>query len=555
MSTLRADHYIYCNDTIYPEVNTDIRNDLKRGCSMPEEGQQAQSSIGQMLKLIEDATDAWNSVDTIIELITGDDGGLSQVSAQLTELTSVCQAGFSSVVQAIANAETQREWDAFATKIEGIQQSIAGYSNELQSLDKNLTIIVNSKSYSFKDWCEGSSGLSGALNSLAGLAEQMWSLFQSGGVGNPPLLTVWSSVVQSGGNASAGQTQMTMLYALYQEFYGTLLKLFYVRENALQIYYNNYGKGDFLPLTQYTIPRYFGSVTSSDTTCVWAIFGAKFESILASTIPNNDHLLTATDGGDYTGTDSSMCIGSLGESSKPVITLDQNPISVSGQANTCFAQLQFASSQGTHFFLQGTPVTVGPGGVFTAGSPIPAGPGGLSGGGPNSVLPMMITLQDGPITQAPFFNGAYVTPPAQPTDPSKSLVVTGFQVTTVDGRIGIALQYGELDLTDINAPTVTVTNSSYVQPQPGGPTNTQGSALPGMFPLWTGSPAIETIDQRPVGTKANFPITNATFTPQSTRLGLYVQTAWTGYQAAAFQPTSALTFTPTVPATPAMASA
>ena len=113
--------------------------------------------------------------------------------------------------------------------------------------------------------------------------------------------------------------------------------------------------------------------------------------------------------------------------------------------------------------------------------------------------------------------------------------------------MGIAVQYGILDLSDMSNPVLT-TDSAWIGPTWGDNTF---FAVQG-WDDWNVN--INYIDQRPAGTADYFPGTNVTLiqtfgTGSGNRIGMALQSAWSAFTADFFQPSKAYGSSPTISST------
>lgn len=508
---------------------------------------------------------AANNIDNIVDSITGS-GGTARIVDAIDQLDADVRTGFADVVSALGDQTLVKEWTPISKSLTYIYNASTQYLTVLQSLTKassgpnsgSYVVIVQTQETLFTDWCQASGG---PLTTLASFVEtanyggtpgmlSLAGMFTNLESSNTAL-DLWVQIAQAA-QASPnqvlakykGQTVFDLVNKLMSEVFTILGMVYYAHDAALKAL-NQLSPNNGYSSLAADINTNFGNTGTAGT--VWNAFAAELKKLRTTPVgysgngcnplnPQGQVLNASLTGdqypgpaGDYTDVNGWIYTFALVETTAP--------------PNSFFTSLQIAQvpCNGCNqailaFVLQGVPATVGKNlSLSSDGVPIPDpnGSGVQSGWYWNSNDGL---TEYNPGFQCPQYAQllySNVTPP-QTASNNVISVVTGFAFAQSGNRLGIALQFGELDVSDPENPTVTVTNPAFQQPVwPDGNTGYIGQS--------------NYIDGRPAGDYKlddnGSPVnrlgimTNASLiTTYGNRWGLNVQMAAPLYKADFFQP-------------------
>lgn len=503
------------------------------------------SNIVTIAKGVSTVSGAFSSAINLWETLEGDTG-MDEVADAIQNMAAEMQQGFQSLAAAVNMGTLVNEWAPTASALNSIQATHAQLQEEFATLSTTTWMVsVSAQAVTFRSWCEGHDGKSGALETLSNCVMQLGNLFMTGGVANNSVISLWDQLCSAAAANKIGgftqQTRYNLMFQFMQEIFATLGALFYTRENALALYLSQYPPNPYgyetLPAT---IQQIFGNVNTKNT--VWYQFAQQFATYTAPSTADGQFAMAATSGDSYP-TDSYVCLD--GDSLEDYTLVLMHP--VSAPANQFFGSIGIQTAQITIgaqkqvMYLVGTPVTIGPDLTFTPQAQVTAFNASaqyqpftdlmaITGGSPDDGMSFS------------YINTCWAPPPAV-ANSNQCAVVTGFKFATVGNRMGVSLQYGILDISNPNNPVLT-TNPAWVGPT-WGPTF---FAVQG-WDNWGVN--VNYIDQRPAGTADYFPGTNLaliqTFgTGSGNRIGVALQSAWSAFAANFFQPSEAYAKSPTI---------
>ncbi|HEX2061231.1 MAG TPA: hypothetical protein VHK90_10855 [Thermoanaerobaculia bacterium] len=497
----------------------------------------ALNALVQIVGYVKSAVGAWETAKSIIGELTGKQSGPQQMMAALQTIEQELGAGLAAVAEAVRDQTLQQKWQPFADQLNAIQQEIGLRMQELATLDPQaLTIDAGGRTIPFAEWAAGAGGSGGALDDLGKQLESLSTLFASGGAANASAVDLWSEVslaaIPNADPGFARQTQYTLMFAFLTEIYAILAQLYYTRENALALYNTSFAPADspYVPLAA-NIEQWFGDTTKNAT--VWGQFDAAMTGVAAQP-PGQDDLSASVTGADSGQNDPPVPVSMY--ATYGFIDLS---VTTASQPNSCFAglQLQMLTIPYNDYYLpvlyvQGLLVTVGPNATFTTGTWVT---------GFDQANPRANTVWLGP-QDCRYIDLGYVAAPPVPNG-NVSNVITGFRVAHLptNNRYGIALQFGQLDLSNPAAPSIKVVDPSFHFSSGGGYLT--------LVPKGDENPTMN-VDVRPAATASLLPASNAAFAllpGTQNSLGVRVQTAWTGYRATMFQPSQTLNAAPPKP--------
>lgn len=453
---------------------------------------------------------------TIQSFIDGLSGSSSTLNTLLEDLNNNVITGFQDVVDAINDAALTDAWQPINQSLTYIGTSLMAYQAAMATVagpaGGPYTITYNSDAINFIDWCNGYTDSGGTVHRSH--LDEMSSWVNVAPLANSylSLAGIFSSVPPAPGAlkllveiAQAAQGDPTGVQAsmAYDTQYNSVLKFmdainklvtltYYVHDSALalrnQILGKKVGAQGRQPLTA-AIAANFGNVSASGT--IWNQFAATL-SQLATATPQTQvsafkpHMFPPTHAvstWERQPSNGWVFLPHKVQISDFYSNAYFSAIGLVHVESSQYPEYPYSDGwvyQNAHAALVGTAVQVGPvpaGGTAPTFTPLPAVPDvqGVYGNSGNWVASPE-TGADGSTYNLVTYAGAlqlgtcepsYVVPPAV-TSNNHVRVVTGFQFVALQNgqafNVGVALQFGELDMSDPANPTVTVADDSFIPP-------------------------------------------------------------------------------------------
>jgi hypothetical protein len=451
-------------------------------------------------KIISTCSDLAAIGDTIQDIsltIAGEDGA-SQIVDAINRLDDDIKQGFQNVVNAIGDQTLITVWKQYGDSLSYIYDSAKEYLDELRTLheeDKEYVVIRHTKTTPFKEWCQGEEGAEGVLETLATFVElapigpqsypSLSGMFIEQGIGNSAL-DVWSEVALAAQTSDLPplykykyQTVYDLVFLFMRELFTILGMIYYVHDASLKLL-NKLAPDNPYKSIQTIINEHFGNASTApapgDKATVWQAFAAKLTEL--STQPSviqgpnvnpidpKGQILKASLSCDQHPGPTQVYMDDEG-----TFRFSNMPIQVP-EDNMFFTSLQFkqipcppdyegdphGGCDGTAVILTGVPATIGPYLTITGdGTSIPDLNDPTVNIGqwtPTDWNPHFYYITPS-LGRADYYHTLYATPPTPP-NPSNNrfTVVTGFGMVPLGNRLGLQLDYGVLDISDITNPTV-----------------------------------------------------------------------------------------------------
>lgn len=491
------------------------------------------SNLVSICQTIAKVGSSFSSAKNLYDVLTGHDG-TSRIVAALKHLELTMAAGFNSVVAAINDGILQQEWSVYAKHISGVQRKLARVGNELATLTQDAGgryWILSTQKVPFDIWAGGGEYLGikyeSAIEACHEQARCLNDLFESGGVANLSMLDVWRKLCQIGANNIVqdmkGQTLLSAFYMLQQQIYGILCAIFYYNESILALYDKiNGNEKQFTSLKDY-VRTTFGETSAIGT--AWNKFAQHMDRW--PDLPA-DFFIIATTGDYHPNTPNSCAPVNQGEGVyvsrfwSQWTRTSQYPKYKNLVLTELRIEVEVKESNRPVFFLSAAMAEVLPGLAFEVRN---ARASSWIDGTHSPHTDDYITV--GTHTKISWVNSGYGLRPKMDTSPDRHPVVTGFRCVNVYGnRLALQLEFGILDVTNPNAPVVTVVGEGIV---PAG----EGQAFSMSNAQW--------VDLRPSTGSSGFPIDNVSFAvTYGNRIGLSARTGWPIFKASFMQPTKTL---------------
>lgn len=461
--------------------------------------------IATVFKVIKAVYNSGGNVGNIITALTGNNDNVTTVLSELEQ--SVIQ-GFTNVVTAIQEQSLADEWSGVATSLGYAHSVVKQYQADLSTVSNSLggVTIINKagQTIPFSEWCLGSAGNNGSLatlnelvssatittitpnvSSLAGIFSTSVPVGNASPLGFDALGT-WGQILTNA-QSNPAQSLLSSNYK-YETQYESVLRLmvythsllgliYYIHDSALQLLVSSTGSsGGYVSIAQ-TISDNFGDYSVSGS--IWNQFTLEFNNLTSGSPeqqmnnatymslplpPSVAYEIVTIDIPMWSGGDSSH--GGGGLINPDCWSICSYPVSLAGSyTNAFFGSLGYIHANAGSgdevkiLALQGSVIQVGPGfslsnmGLYPDSSFYSD-----SNNWNNNQFSGVNTYQEG-----------FLTPPA--TSSSNQVpVITGFQLQMISSgnggfNIGLALQYGILDVSDPNNPQVTIPDHTFVVPE------------------------------------------------------------------------------------------
>ena len=461
-----------------------------------------------------------SNIEKLIATLTGSQS--TQLNQLLEQLEQDIVHGLGNVVNAINDDRLSKDWGEISSTLTYVHTMLKAYQEQLSTV-KAVTGTNNTVQYqittkssliSLQDWCYGyqmqgsNISVEGALPVIAGFisletitsltpnVSSLSGIFQYTGPGSSSsglganAISRWQEIFtalkQSNSNNLPGNSFIN--YSVYDSmlrlmsYIHNLVSLsLYVHDSAMALLIAANGPQPNLISLQNSITNHFGNYSTPGT--VWHKFNSALTSLGTATaaeqlgscayspeqLPGNVALQHVGQDGD---------IGNLNS-----IDFCTNQVSLAGSyPNSFFSAIGFCqptnnagptlNSIGYRVYvaLQGTITTVGPGPTFNINQqPYPDLNDYYNNDnnwvGSDFGYPLFFSRNNTVET----FEPSYVNTVPTPTDHNHITVITGFQLVEIANGFGgfnmaIALQFGELNLTDVNNPVVNIKNPDFIPP-------------------------------------------------------------------------------------------
>lgn len=473
--------------------------------------------LGEILQIGSIASDVIKHRDNPLKFIESFLNSEEALQSYLEQIDQDIVQGFKNLVEELNEKTYLDEWSAICATLTHIHDQRKSYATlfgaTYKGSDGNYYLVDDQgDTVLFIDWAIGPKDASG--NRTGGVLEEMYGWLNQGEIRNQTLSSLYgifedapgtspstSSSNQYGHNAiellikilNAAQTfsggpisssyttnlQVNSLYSFQQAIYKLATSVFFTHDSVLQFLNTTtesmHGRNSAYSL----MVNNFGTATTEGT--IWYKFASAITALSQGT-PDQQLLKTAFNAAQVPPAQA-----------QPLI----NSNALYGGGPECFRwcpydfnlsdyyQNAFISSigfvilppQGTnsdgymYIGLQGTATQVGPGLVFTPMlNPVPPmsdlnapanwspSPTGL----PNYTYNNCFQLVN--------YNFNYITPPAVQDTTTQIQVITGFKLCGLDNgpgeyNLAVSLQFGILDVSDPQNPTVTVPDPTYYTPE------------------------------------------------------------------------------------------
>lgn len=417
-------------------------------------------------------------------------------------------SGFKDVVNAIQEQTLLTEWSGIATSLSYAHATIKQYQAELATVSNasgSCMITSNGQQISLNDWCLGTSNNPGVLDTLAALVNDspitaitpsvsslagIFSTSTPAGSSSSLGINALSTWMQIVTNAQSNQSQSLLSNNYkYETQYESVLRLmtythtlvamvYYIHDSALQLLTTVTGSSNNYVSVLDTIVANFGDYNTAGT--VWNQFAQEFQQLSASAVPEEQIQYCAytsfpsTPNTTYShlGIDIPVWAGGDspnggGETYPYYWGFCSYPVSLANNANypnSFFGSLGYIHvNQGSGSYerilgVQGTVVTAGAGLKLTTQGLYPD----------SNFYSNANNWNNEQFSEIGTFEDSWVAAP-QHASPNHISVITGFQLQVISNgagayNIGLALQFGVLDVTNPDAPVVTVNDPSFISP-------------------------------------------------------------------------------------------
>jgi len=462
--------------------------------------------IAKAIKAIYEVVEGKESIGKLIDQLLDPGQGLDNM---LTELNQNVITGFQDVVSAINNETLTNEWAPYSQTLSYIGTNLQAYQQAMHTLaatstsDKSYTIVYNSNAVDFNNWCEGYAEQDGTIHRSSLGEMSSWlnpeplhnSYLSLVGIFNAQSPNALDLIVKIAAAAQQDPAAAPTSRMPYDTQYNSVLRFmdcisklvtitYYVHDSLLQLHNQiliKQGKPISSRLSvQTAISQNFGNVSTKPY--VWHKFAQTLTG-LATGSPQYQAAAFRPDMFPPTvATDSyerpSDCNWSFLPDEVRITDYYQNAFF------TSIALVEVVDSQypdafyynNSHVALQGKAVQVAP---------------SSSGGAPsfspqeNAVPPLsnyensnnwVPQSNGGDNTDEVTYTGGQIlgtyepsyAPMPSPSSNNCITVVTGFKLVTLNSgteyNVAIALQFGELDISDPANPVVTIKDDSFIAP-------------------------------------------------------------------------------------------
>ncbi|TND07935.1 MAG: hypothetical protein FD123_2743 [Bacteroidetes bacterium] len=460
-----------------------------------------------VVKVLKALKAVYDNRDNETNLISALIGNGPDTADLLQALEQDVVQGLQNVVTAIQEQTLTQEWSGIANSLGYAHGVIKQYQTELASVSNQsgtCMITSNGQNIPFSDWCLGTSTSTGALSmlnllvgsapinimdpsvsSLSGIFSTSVPAGSSSTLGLNALPT-WIQILSNAqsntsqsllGNTYKYETQYESVLRLMSYTHTLVALVYYIHDSALQLLITSTGSASNCVSIGSTIAANFGDYATAGS--IWNQFTQEFENLSSGTpdqqqfnstyfslpLPPSvtyNHItidIPVWSGGDSPNGGGETYPYSWAFCSYPV-SLANNP----DYPNSFFGSLgylhvnQGSGSEVKVLGLQGTVVQVGAGLAFSTQGLYPSSDfySDSSNWG-NMQFSGIGTYQES-FLPVPATASTNLVP-----------VITGFQLQVITNgagafNIGLALQFGVLDVTDPNNPVVTVSDESFVAP-------------------------------------------------------------------------------------------
>ena len=422
----------------------------------------------------------------------------------------------------LAESNNLKEWEGVASSLGYVHGVLKQYHTDLSTVYNSATqkfsgtIVAGAagETISFSDWCLGFTDSGGAvrpsaLRTLSAIVSSepitaitpnvfsLFGIFSSGVPGGSAssmgldAISTWSKMIsdaKKNGNITnlspsfQNETQYESMLRLLNYTYSLVSMTLYLHDSALQLLIASTGSSSGYDSVLTSVQKNFGSYNQKDS--VWSTFAETLET-LASGVPDTQALFNQA---AYVASPQQTNYTQVNDykpeylSPLSLVPVNKHTWGYCGNAytlqgwtanpNAFFGSIGFVNINPdgspnagdiVYLALQGTVVTIGPDMELTTQGLFPR----LD----DYTVPQLwngTTFSQG-FDGIGTYEGTYVPAP-QHENPNHINVITGFQLQVINNNNGafnlaLALQFGVLDVTDPQKPTVTVVNPAYIAPQ------------------------------------------------------------------------------------------
>lgn len=473
--------------------------------------------LGEILQIGSIAADVAKHRDNPLKFLESFLNSEKSLQSYLEQIDQDIVQGFKNLVEELNEKTYLDEWSAIGATLTHVHDQRKSYASLFSATYKGSDgnyYLVDDKGDTvlFIDWAIGPKDSSG--NRTGGVLEEMYSWLNQGEIRNQTLSSLYgifenapgtspspSSGSQYGHNAiellltiiNAAQNfnggpisssfatnlQVNSMYSFQQAIYKLVTSVFFTHDSVLQFLNSTSGSMHGRNSAYSLMTNNFGSATTEGT--VWYKFATAMAA-LGQGNPEQQLMKTSFNGTQVPAANI-----------QPMINCDPNGVGNGPDyfrwcpydfnlsdyyENAFFSSIGFVylPYEGSDYKswvyvgLQGSVTQVGPGLTFTPMiNPAPSmsdlnSPANWS---PLSGYPTMMNYNN--CFKSDTYNFNYVTPPAIQDNTTQIQVITGFKlgaVTNNSGEFNLAvyLQFGVLDISNPQAPTVTVPDATYYAP-------------------------------------------------------------------------------------------
>lgn len=471
--------------------------------------------LGEILQIGSIATDVIKHRDNPLKFIESFLDSEEALQTYLEQIDKDIVQGFKNLVEELNEKTYLDEWSAISATLTHIHSQRKSYAAlfgaTYQGSDGNYYLVDDQgDTVLFTDWAIGPKDPAG--NRTGGVLEEMYGWLNQGEIRNQTLSSLYgifedassgpsqSSDNQYGHNAidllltitNAAQNfsggpisssyatnlQVNSLYSFQQAIYKLATSVFFTHDSVLQFLNTTTGSMHGRNSAHSLMVHNFGTATTEGT--IWHKFATAMAG-LAQGNPDQQLMKTAFNATQVPPANAQPMINSnaLYGGGPECFRWCPYDFNLSDYyQNAFFSSIGFVilPSEGTnspgymYIGLQGTATQVGPGLTFTPMiNPVPPmydlnAPANWS---PVSGDPTLMNYNG--CFQLTNYNFNYVTPPAIQDSTTQIQVITGFKLAALNPdpgayNLAVYLQFGVLDVSDPQNPTVTVPDPTYYAP-------------------------------------------------------------------------------------------
>ncbi|MGV3596215.1 MAG: hypothetical protein ACO1PI_00020 [Bacteroidota bacterium] len=485
--------------------------------------------LGEILQIGSIAADVVKHRDNPLKFIESFLNSEESLQSYLEQIDQDIVQGFKNLVEELNEKTYLDQWSAISATLTHVHDQRKSYatlfSATFKGSDGNYYLVDDQgDTVPFIDWAIGPKDASG--NRTGGVLEEMYGWLNQGEIKNQTLSSLYgifedasgtspspSSGAQYGHNAidllltivNAAQTfsggpisssyatnlQVNSLYSFQQAIYKLITSVFFTHDSVLQFLNSTTGSMHGRNSAFNLMANNFGTATTEGT--VWHKFASAIESLPIAPSLQPGQNPTALNPQQQLMKTAFNATQVPPANAQPMINSD----ALYGGGPECFRwcpydfnlsdyyQNAFISSIGfviippmgtnsncyMYVGLQGTATVVGPGLTFTPMiNPVPHMNDLNAPANWTTTYPGSPDYNYNGCFQLVNYNFNYITPPTVQDTTTQIQVITGFKLCSVTNgpgeyNLAISLQFGVLDVSDPQNPTVTVPDPTYYTPQ------------------------------------------------------------------------------------------